>query len=343
MKRRIALTGLLCLFLSGCSVVREQKMPEVASQTGTVFAMDTVMELTVYSEDETILAEVTERITGLEEKLSVTIAGSEIHTLNTVGESVLSEDTKELLSEALGLCKSTVGALDISIYPAVKAWGFTTGEYRIPGEEELCSVLEKIDYKAVELTGNTARLSEGMQVDLGSVAKGYTGDVLYVLLKERGVSSALMNLGGNVHALGSKPDGSCWRVAVQHPTKDVYLGVLELSDAAAVTSGGYERYFTGEDGKTYWHIIDPATGAPADSGLSSVTIVGKRGLVCDALSTALFVMGLEKATEYWKSEVQEFEAIFVTVDEKVYITEGLQECFTLAEAYAENDFTVIMK
>ena len=109
------------------------------------------------------------------------------------------------------------------------------------------------------------------------------------------------------------------------------LGVLEVEDAAVVTSGGYERYFTGEDGRDYWHIIDPATGCPAESGLISVTTVGEDGTVCDALSTALFVMGLDQAASYWRSHPG-FEMLLVTEQDEIYLTEGLAERFTLSDA-----------
>jgi thiamine biosynthesis lipoprotein len=168
-----------------------------------------------------------------------------------------------------------------------------------------------------------------MEIDLGSVAKGYTGDRVIELLRENGVTSALLNLGGNVQALGTKPDGSPWRVAVQDPSGDGCLGVLEIDDQAVITSGGYERYFV-EDGVTYWHIIDPADGAPARSGLISVTIVGDSGLLCDGLSTSLFVMGLEDAAQFWR-ENGGFEAVFVTESGQILITEGLQERFSLLE------------
>ncbi|MBQ8509429.1 MAG: FAD:protein FMN transferase [Clostridia bacterium] len=305
--------------------------------------MDTVMELTVYSDGEDILNQAAERITDLENKLSVTLPGSEIHTLNATGTSVLSDETAFLLNTALALCEDTQGALDVTVYPVVCAWGFTTGEHRIPNDTELAALLANVNYSSVTLDGWNASIPDEVQVDLGSVAKGYTGDVLCNLLKENGVTSALLNLGGNVQALGSKPDGTPWRIAVQHPTDpDNYLGVLSLVNLAAITSGGYERYFVGDDGKTYWHIIDPATGKPADSGILSVTIVGESGLLCDAMSTALFVMGLDEASEYWRTH-EGFEAIIVTDDGNIHITEGLRDSFTLSEAYADKELLVIVR
>lgn len=306
-----------------------------------VFAMDTVMELTVYHDSETVLDLAAARITELEQKLSVTQNGSEIYTLNNTGKAVLSEDTAILMETALLLCQSTEGALDVTVYPVVRAWGFTTGNYRIPAEDELSVLLSNVDHTSVMIDEQNVSVSEGMQVDLGSVAKGYTGDVICELFRENGITSALLNLGGNVQALGNKPDGSPWRIAVQHPTDtENYLGVLSLENQAVITSGGYERYFTGDDGEIYWHIIDPSDGKPADSGIISVTIVGESGVLCDAMSTALFVMGLDDASEYWRNH-KGFDFIIVTEDGNIHITEGVRDIFTLSEAHADKKLTVI--
>ena len=159
------------------------------------------------------------------------------------------------------------------------------------------------------------------------MAKGYASDKLAELLKKKGVKSAWLSLGGNVCAIGTKPDGSPWRIAVQNPAdENDYVGVVEISDACAVTSGGYQRYFE-ENGKKYHHIIDPATGKPAESGLTSVTIICKDGTKADALSTALYVMGLDDALAYWKTQ-DDFEVIFVTEAGEVVATEGLKDSFT---------------
>ena len=324
------------------AVVTEQTTA-VQKYSRIVFAMDTVMELTVYAENETILDQAAEQITELEGKLSVTLSDSEIYALNSTGSKLLSEDTAYLLESALKLCESTDGALDITVYPVVSAWGFTTGKYKIPSDAELSALLEKVDYSTVTLHEQTAAIPTNVQVDLGSVAKGYTGDALSKLFRENGVTSALLNLGGNVQTIGSKPDGTPWRIAVKHPTDtENYLGVLSISNMAAITSGGYERYFVGEDGCTYWHILDPSTGKPADSRILSVTVVGESGLLCDAMSTALFVMGLDDALDYWRNQ-QEFEVIFVTDDEKIYITEGLEELFVVSEQYTASSVTVVRR
>lgn len=349
MKRAFALPLLLVFLLTGCSGQISTEQSFSTDQTtaaqpviGTVFAMDTVMDLTIYGGEE-LLSAAQERIKDLESKLSVTKESSEIYTVNQNGSGMLSADTADLLNRALDLCGRTNGALDISIYPVVRAWGFTTGEYRVPGNGERGELLARVDYTQIALDERTGQVSlaAGMEIDLGSVAKGYTGDRVISLLREHGVTSALLNLGGNVQALGSKPDGSPWRIAVRDPFGDGYVGILEIAGQAVVTSGGYERCFV-EDGQTYWHIIDPATGAPARSGLASVTIVGDSGLVCDGLSTALFVMGLEDAAAFWRSS-NDFEAILVTEDGQVHITEGLEDVFSLPEDSGLEGVTVIRR
>jgi thiamine biosynthesis lipoprotein len=332
MKRAFTSLLLLSLLLTGCAgrQTARQETPADYPVTGTLFAMDTVMEFTIYGEGS-LLTAAENRVNELEAKLSVTDADSEIYAVNLNGSGELSEDSADLLRKALDLCSLTGGALDLSIYPVVRAWGFTTGDYGIPDADELEELLSHVDYRGVRFDAETATVAvePGMEIDFGSVAKGYTGDQVVSLLRENGVTSALLNLGGNVQALGTKPDGSPWKVAVQDPSGDGYLGVLEIDDQAVITSGGYERYFV-EDGVTYWHIIDPATGAPARNGLISVTIVGDSGLLCDGLSTALFVMGLDDAVAFWQ-ETGGFEAIFVTDDGQLVVTEGLRDRFSLPD------------
>ena len=180
-----------------------------------------------------------------------------------------------------------------------------------------------------------------MEIDLGSVAKGYAGQLVAQMLRDNGVQSALLDLGGNVQTVGSKPDGSPWKIGIKDPQGEEVMMVLYIKDQAVVTSGGYERYFE-QDGQTYWHIMDPFTGRPADNGLISVTIVGDEGVVCDGLSTALFVMGLEKAADLW-AQSGDFEAVFVTASGEVYITEGLRDRFALTEQYADTPVSVIKR
>ncbi len=296
----------------------------------TFFAMDTVMTLRLYQGgDGSLLDRAEVRVRELEGLWSVTDGASEISTLNHDGSAELSPETADLLRTALDMCRRTDGALDISTYPVLRAWGFTTGEYSVPGGEAIAALLPLVDYGRVALEAGAAALPPGMEIDLGSVAKGYTGDALAALLKQGGAASALLDLGGNIQAVGSKPDGSPWRVAIRDPAGDGNIGVVEVADQVVVTSGGYERYFE-EDGVLYWHIIDPATGWPARSGLTSVTVVGESGLLCDGLSTALFVMGREGALEHWRQH-RDFEAVLVSEDGSVTITAGLEGRFTPAD------------
>lgn len=334
MKRFPALLLAFAL-LAGCAPAQSQAQPTAEN---TFFAMDTVMTLRLYQGgDEALLADAEARVRELEGLLSVTDGGSEVYALNHAGTAELSPDTAALLRLALALCQRTEGALDLSTYPVLRAWGFTTGEYAVPDGETIDRLLPLVDYRRVELDGNAAALPGGMEIDLGSVAKGYAGEALAALLREGGVTSALLDLGGNIQAVGAKPDGSPWRVGVRNPAGEGNLGVVEVENQAVITSGGYERYFE-EDGVRYWHILDPETGAPARSGLLSVTVVGDSGVVCDALSTALFVMGREGAIEHWR-EHRDFEAVLVAEDGSVTITPGLEGRFALGRK--GRTFTVI--
>jgi len=326
--RRLAACCLaLALLLAGCAHAPAQASP---AEERTFFAMDTVMTLRLYEGGgEDLLARAEDKVEELEAQLSVTDEGSEIYALNHSGAAELSPAAAELLGAALELCGRAEGALDISIYPVLRLWGFTTGEYSVPARDAIAALLPRVDYTKIEIAGAHASLPQGAEIDLGSVAKGYAGGVLAACLKENGVASALLDLGGNIQAVGARPDGSPWRVGVRDPEGEGNLGVVEVIDQAVVTSGGYERYFE-QDGTRYWHILDPGTGAPARSGLASVTVVGDSGLVCDGLSTALFVMGLDRALDHWR-QYRDFEAVFVSEDGSVTVTAGLEGRFTLAQ------------
>lgn len=342
MKKRAFLLALaLCLSaLAGC-----QREPVET----TVFAMDTVMNLTLYGGwDREKTKEtrdwMTQRLTDCDELFSAAEGNGDIARVNrAAGRPVeLKELTAELLSQALELCEVTGGALDITACPAVKAWGFTREEHRVPSPAELEELARRIDYAAVELEGNTVTLPEGMELDLGGVAKGYVGDRLADTARADGISSALLDLGqSTILAVGSKPGGTPWRIGIQDPAGEGYFAVVELTGLAMGTSGGYQRYFE-EDGEVYWHILDPETAAPARSGLASVTVVSPSALVCDGLSTALFVMGLEEGTQFWRDHPElEFEAIFVTESGEIFRTAGLEGRFSLAEGYQDREVVVL--
>ena len=350
LKKILALTLCGTFLLGGCSDRREaaQQMLENSKMENrheaTTFAMDTVMTFVVIHEDgDEIIIDAEQEIRRLENLFSVTVENSEISRLNAAAgkESVeISNDTQILLEAGKNLGSMTGNKFDIAISPIVKAWGFTESEHHVPTQAELDALLPLTDAEDVVLENCTANLKkEGMAVDLGGIAKGYASDKVASLLKGKGVESAIISLGGNVYGIGTKPDGEKWGVALANPLDaNDYCGLISVENQAVVTSGGYQRYFEA-DGKKYHHIIDPATGYPAESGLLSVTIISESGTEADVLSTALYVMGLEKALEYWQ-EHGNFEAIFVTEAGEVVATEGADACFKFEGK--DNDFTYRM-
>ena len=333
--------GMVLVTLPGC----QADSREVSLQT---VAMDTFMDLTVWSKDEEIardaLNQASALIQALDETLSATQENSVIYALNHAGGAWtdVGADTAQLLERAIELGRLTGGALDITAYPAVQAWGFISGDYRVPDSGELELLAELIDYTRLEVDGAQARLPQGMEVELGAVAKGYAGDRLAQLMEDLGITSALFSLGqSSIQAVGSKPDGSPWRIGLQDPAGSGYLGVLEVSGLAVGTSGGYQRYFE-QDGQTYWHILDPDTAAPARSGLASVTVVSPSGLMCDGLSTALFVLGQEQGLQLWRDHPElDFEIIFISQDGAISMTSGLEGAFALAQGYESREVTIL--
>lgn len=342
------LVGMLGLSLAGCGSAGEQAeaTTESSASAGSaaaaaeepvsrdIFAMDTYMTLSVYESDtekaEAALDEAVDEINRIEELVSTGIDTSEIAKLNENGSEKVSETTGYLIERSKEIYESTGGVFDITVYPIMKAWGFPTENYRVPKKTELAKLrklmgADEIDYD--EESGEVTLGKNGMAIDLGGIAKGYTSSRVMDIFKKAGIESAVISLGGNVQTLNAKPDGSKWRVAVEDPEDtSSYVGVLSIEDKAVITSGGYERYFE-KDGKTYHHIIDPATGYPADSGLTSVTIVSDDGTLADGLSTSLFIMGAEKAETYWRAHSDEFDTILVQEDGSVLVTEGIADDF----------------
>lgn len=341
--KRVFLYGLIfhVILLTACG----NRTIQDEAKSKSFFAMDTYMTMTAYGENaEEALDQSEKRIKELENLWSVTNENSEIYQINHGnGEPVsVHPETAELLDFSLQISDSTDGALNCTMYPILKAWGFTTGEYQIPKEETIAKLRKNTGYENVQLDGLQVTIPKTMQIDFGAVGKGYTGDLIAELLRENGIQSALLDLGGNIQTIGTKPDGTDWKLGLRSPFDEGNFGVLTVSDCAVITSGGYERYFIGDDGETYWHILDPATGKPAQSGLISVTVVGKEGRLCDALSTSLFVMGLEKAETFWRSR-DDFEMILVTDTGEIVITEGIENQFSLNEMYQNLEVNVVLK
>lgn len=322
----------LILSLTACKETSSEKQ---------VFAMDTVMLLTAYGDQgEEALKDAEMELYRLENLLSKTAENSTVSQLNhAAGAEVMVEDeVLELVNLAKEYSETTAGAFDITIAPVVSAWGFTEEAYRVPDAAELEELLRSVSSENVTINGEAVVLKPGTEIDLGGIAKGYASDRMAEIFKAHGVTRGTAVLGGNALALGTREDGEPWRVGVRDPQNaEGVVGLVHLSDAYAVTSGGYERYFE-ESGKVYHHIIDPSSGYPAESGLISVTVVAdckeegtRNGTMCDALSTALFVMGEEQALDFWRTSETKFDLILVTEDNRVVITSGLADRFTESE------------
>lgn len=289
MKRCAAVLLCLCL-LTGCGKQSKQAVR-------TVFAMDTVMELKLYGQDaEAAAAQLQNMINGLETTWSVTRADSVPNRPETMTQA-----QEALLERLEQLQVRTGGLFDIHLGGVMELWGFYDKNYRVPTEEALAQAERKLD--------------------LGGAMKGYAAEQAVAILDTTNIDYAILDLGGNIQTYKDKPDGTPWLIGIQDPDGGEPLGVLSVSGTmAVVTSGDYQRSFV-QDGKTYHHILDPRTLHPAESDLRSVTVISKSGLTADCLSTALFVMGLEAGSELWR-ESDDFEAVFLTADGRIYATEG---------------------
>lgn len=329
-KSYFRLSGVLLFLLCIAMLTACQNSDENKKVSKDIFAMDTYMTVTAYGKNaENGVNKAVDEINRLETVLSAEKQESDIYKLNETGSGTLSTDTKDIVFKALEINKTTNGAFDISIYPLMVKWGFTTQKYNVPSKNEISKLLKDVDSSKIifdEKSGNI-KLKENMKIDLGGIAKGYTSSRVMQIFKEHGVTSGLVSLGGNVQALGTKTDGTAWQIAIENPDKSSdYIGVVSVKDKAVITSGGYERYFE-KNGKTYHHILDPETGYPAESGLKSVTIVSDDGTLADALSTSLFVMGKEKALDYWREHKNEFDTVLVEDNGDITITGGLEKIF----------------
>lgn len=355
----------LVLMCNGCSANRQASV--------SFYAMDTIMQITCYGKDAEAAASAAQaEIIRLDELLSIGNGNSEVSLINKNGGGILSEDVAALAEYALMLYRMTDGAYDMTILPVMELWGFTSGDYSVPDDETLKNMLELCNsglITCMQVSDNTTtekyrlKLSDGQGIDFGGLAKGYASDRLVDIFDSHNIKSAYFSLGGNVYCYHRKTDGSDWNIAIENPLKNFdyyrgddvggegageiakkisggvpdYLGAVCVHDKAVVTSGGYERYFE-QDGKRYHHIIDTATGYPAESSLISVTVVSGDGTLADGLSTACFVMGLDDSVSLWRAygaggtfegrTIAPFDLIMMTDDGEVYVTEGLAGSFT---------------
>lgn len=320
---------LLCLSLilplSGWSH-SSRSFPAPITDTG--FYFDTVVNLTLYDTvDQELTGECFSLMADYETMLSRTREGSDIWNVNhSNGQPTeVSAETAALIETALKYCELSDGVFDITIAPVMDLWDFhETKAPSLPEEAMLKEALSHVNYKKVLLEGTTVTLADPKAaIDLGGIAKGYIADQLKEFLLSKGVSSGLIDLGGNILTIGEKPDGQSWRIGIRKPFGETAADIIAIAivdDQSMVTSGTYERYFE-KDGILYHHILNPENGYPADTGLQSVSILSSSSADGDALSTVCFLLGKERGMELIES-LDGIEAMFVTEGQHIYQTSG---------------------
>ena len=315
--------------VSSQSLSKASDLEKSEASESDIFALDTAITLKVYgSKRVEVLKKLEDKINELDDMLSTGKETSEVSRLNRGGEAVLSPTMANLVKRSLDIYKKTDGLFDITIYPLMELWGFSTKDYRVPSEKEIEEKLKLVGSDKIDFNEETRKISfknKGMEIDFGGIGKGYITDELVKILTDEKVESAIINLGGNVFGFRKKPDGSLWNIAIRDPNEpDKYMAAIRLEDSAVITSGGYERYFE-ENGIIYHHILDPRTGKPSESGLKSVSIISKDGTLADALSTSLFIMGEEKAIGYWKENGSNFDILLMTNDNRLLVSAGIKD------------------
>lgn len=338
MFRKITMFVIIFMLLFGVFSLKDNKKDEVV--TRSTFMLNTTLKISVWIDDESkgveIIQECFERISEIEKKMSVNIKDSEVSQINKNAQkdfTKVSEDTSKVLNKAIHYAKLSNGAFDPTIGKLLKLWGFGTENQKIPRKTEIDDALKYVDYKLlVKNNKNEFKLeNKKMRIDLGGIAKGYAGDEVYKIIKEKGVKRAIIDLGGNILTLGKKMDGEDWKIGIQNPFEPTGtpLGVIEESNKAIVTSGNYERFFV-KNKKRYHHIIDSNTGYPSENGIIGDTIITNSSIDADALSTAVYVLGVEKGLALIEN-IENVECIIVTKDKKVYLSSGMKEKFKIED------------
>lgn len=335
------LIGIFLIFsLIGCTNSKDDSNP----LSKTEYFMGTVVTVTLYdNKSEKIIDKAFEEVKKIEQLVSINMEGTELDEVNNnagIKPVKVSDDTYNIIKKGLEYSSLTNGSFDITIGPLVKLWSIGLPEAKVPTLDEIKGALKYINYKDVEINDSEKTVflkKPGMIIDLGGIAKGYTADVIAQTLKDEGVEKAIIDLGGNVYALGEKAENTLWRIGIQNPdqTRGEIVGSINVKDKSIVTSGIYERFIE-QDGVKYHHILSPETGYPYDNEIAGVTIISDKSIDGDALSTSVFSMGVAKGLEFVNS-LPDIEAIFITKDHKVYLTEGSQEIFKLTN----DDFEIM--
>ena len=328
MKKLLA-AGMLgaLLLVTGC---------EPASSQSDFYAMDTFMTVTTYDKNEKTAedtrVEIEQHINGLDQLMSRQREESELSALNAAnGQPVtVSDELYEAIETAVQYAELTGGAYDPTTAPLSDLWGIGTDHEHVPTQAEIDETLKKVGWRNIQLLGNnTVQLLNGAQVDLGGIGKGWAANDAAAICRMAGdTMQALAQLGGNIYGIGQNPnseDGT-WRIGIADPDNSASsVAVISMTDESVVTSGDYERYFM-QDGKRYHHIFDPSTGYPTDNGLRSVTVVDADSAEADALTTGLFVMGLDKGLEFCAEH--DIKAVFITSDKRIIPTENVLPQYT---------------
>ncbi|MBQ9288797.1 MAG: FAD:protein FMN transferase [Clostridia bacterium] len=323
------------LLFSSCSAGSEGAAPAptatAAERTsGVGFYFDTVVTIVLYGAPEGLLDEIWADCARYEQLLSKTIQGSDVDRINHAGGQPVQVDheTWEILRRAVEVSDSSGHDFSVTIAPLTALWDFTDGTNRMPTDEERLAALPLVNDDLLVLGENdTVTLPEGMEVDLGGIAKGYIADQIAAAIRGR-VLGATLNFGGNVYAVGIKPDASPFRVGIRDPQggDNDSIAVVSVSDLSVVTSGIYERYFE-LNGVRYHHILDPETGISSDSDLASATIISKSSMTADAMATACIVMGRDKALQYLAE--QGMDGLLITRSGEIVTTDGFEDLYSL--------------
>lgn len=314
----------------------------------TEFMMDTMVTIKIYDKvDETVLDTIFNRLKEIENRMSKTIQSSDVNAINEqagIRPVCVHEDVYFVIQRALYFAELTDGAYDPTVGPLVELWNIkgeeSKVEHNIPKEDEIQKVLKKVNYKKLKLlNGNKVLLRDkGMMIDLGGIVKGYAADEAKRILNENGVKSAIVDIGGNIYAYGNKPSGEDWKIGLRNPFKSTgeHVGIVNISNTSIVTSGDYERYFE-VNGKRYHHILSTITGYPVQNELSAVSVITPSSIDGDALSTALFVLGIERGTNFLKNYSNDVDAFYFTKDKLIYVPNNLKSKFKLVN----DEFSII--
>ena len=300
-------------------------------------AMNTFVSVQTFGKNsKNVNQKIKARLSELESLFSTTDSSSEIYKLNHSSEKIqVSSETYTLLSYSVKMAEIFNGHFNPALFPVIREWGFTTGNYHVPSQEKINFLLKKTDFSQIQFfDDNFVQLQDSMSVDFGSVAKGFASDEIVKILSENNILSALIDFGGNIIAFGEKPDSSFWRIGIKNPFGGEVSLAVKVKNQMVITSGGYERFFTDENQKKYIHIFDGKTGFPVENEIESVTIICENGLYADTLSTALFIIGSENAVSFWR-ERKDFQMIILQKDGSILYTSPLESQIEILSEFSE--------